>query len=151
MQRAFDRDAEGGLVESLRRLASPIISLVAEVDGEVGGHVMFTPVTIEGEGGPSRAMGLGPLAVEPKFQRQGVGAALVSAGLDACRRLGEWVVFVLGHRTYYPRFGFRPAAAGGLHFHDTGPEPAFMVLELRPGALAGRSGWVRFLPPFDEV
>jgi putative acetyltransferase len=76
---------------------------------------------------------------------------LVVAGLVACRAEGPEVVFVLGHPDYYPRFGFLPSKPLGICWEGDAPEEAFMVLELREGALGGRSGIVRFLPEFDGV
>ena len=150
--RAFPTDAEARLVEGLRGRVAPWISLVAlEPGGRVAGHVLFTPVEIHAEAGVSRAIGLAPLAVRPERQRRGVGAALVRAGLAACREAGEPVVVVLGHPDYYPRFGFRPAWELGLHYGRPGPEPSFMVAELEPGALRGRRGEVRYHPAFPGL
>ena len=113
---------------------------------------------MESVGGSWTALGLGPMAVEPAVQRRGIGSRLVRAGFDACRAIGEPVVFVLGHPRYYPRFGFaradrRPAAQykqrlGGAR---RPPNDAFMVAELLPGARAGREGVVRYRVEFDSV
>jgi putative acetyltransferase len=91
------------------------------------------------------------VAVLPDLQRQGVGSALIDAGLSACRAIGELVVVVLGRPGYYPRFGFRPAWDFGLYYATPGPNPAFMVCELAPGALRGRSGEVRYHAAFDAL
>ncbi len=148
--RAFPSDAEARLVETLRGLAERRISLVAEDGGgEVVGHILFTPVEIRSAGGTSHALGLGPMAVMPDLQCRGVGSALVRAGLAACRAGGETVVVVLGHPSYYPRFGFERAWDHGLYYGAPGPNPAFMVCQLQPGALRGRSGEVRYSPAFD--
>lgn len=147
---AFGRESEADLVDALRAVADPWISLVAELGAEVVGHVAFSPVRIVGEKRESRAMGLAPLAVLPEHQRCGIGGRLITAGLEACRAVGEEVVFVLGHAGYYPRFGFRPAAESGLHYRETTLEPSFMVVELAPGALRGRSGRVRYHETFER-
>lgn len=151
-RRAFGRAAEAELVDALRRAlrraAVPWISLVAEDGGRVAGHIVFSPVTIEGEAGASLAMGLGPMAVLPGCHNIGIGSALVRAGLEACRRAGHLVVVVLGHPRYYPRFGFLPARARGLRCEYDVPDDVFMVAELEPGALAGRTGLVRYHPEF---
>ena len=99
---AFDTQAEAELIAAVRPVAEPLISLVATLDGAVVGHILFSPVTVEGEGDAARhrAMGLGPMAVAPEHQRYGVGSRLVRAGLEACRAIGEDVVFVLGHADY---------------------------------------------------
>jgi len=147
---AFGGPGEADLVDALRGRATPCVSLVAEVAGRVVGHLILSPVTLDGH--PAlRTMGLAPMAVLPDHQGTGVGSALVRAGLEACRTLGAEVVVVLGHPTYYPRFGFAPASRLGLRCVYDAPDEAFMALELTPGALAGRAGLVRFHPAFDDL
>jgi putative acetyltransferase len=147
---AFGREGEAVLVERLRA-AHAHISLVA-VEGErVVGHIFFSPVSVESEGAAFEAVGLAPMAVLPEFQNQGVGSRLVRRGLEECERRGHEVVFVLGHPDYYPRFGFAPARAKGLSCEYPVPDEVFMVAELRPGALGGRTGLVRYRPEFAEV
>jgi putative acetyltransferase len=150
-ERAFGRAAEADLVDALREQARPHLSLVAEAEGRVVGHVFFSPVSIESEAGTSEAVALGPMAVLPEFQGRGVGSALVRRGLEECRRLGWGVVFVLGHAEYYPRFGFAPAAAKGLRSEYPVPDEVFMLVELHPDALAGRTGLVKYHPAFGSV
>ncbi len=161
---AFGRPDEANLVDAVRPRAGhspglsvdPLISLVAELDGRVIGHILLSPVTVTvvevtGKSRKWPAMGLGPLAVIPDYQRQGIGSQLILAGLDGCRQIGQDIVFVLGHPDYYPRFGFEPATAKGLHYHQDELAPYFFVIELAPAALAGRTGRVRYLPAFEEI
>jgi len=147
-ERAFGRAAEAALVRTLRREARPFVACVAEQAGRVVGHIAFSPVTIEGGGPP--ALGLGPLAVEPERQRAGIGSALVRAGLERCAALAQ-IVVVLGHASYYPRFGFRPASPLGLRYRGEAFDPSFFVLELAPGALAGATGRVRYHAAFERT
>jgi putative acetyltransferase len=144
---AFGREAEAGLVRALRRDARPYVALLAEQDGRVAGHVVFSPVAIEGGSPP--ALGLGPLAVTPPLQQAGIGSWLVRAGLERCARAGARIVVVLGHAAYYPRFGFRPASPLGLRYRGEAFDPSFFALELAPGALAGVSGRVRYHEAFE--
>lgn len=150
--RAFPQPAEAKLVDALRAAGVATISLVAERNDRVVGHILFSPARVVGEGAAFVAQGLAPMAVEPACQRGGIGSMLVRAGLDACRREGHAVVFVLGHPEYYPRFGFEPAAQQGLHY-EGGPgfDPAFFVAELAVGALAGRRGVVHYRPEFAQL
>jgi putative acetyltransferase len=147
---AFERPAEADLVAALRNQPD-CFSLVAVLSGEVVGHILFTPVTFSESPVESRALGLGPVAVHPNQQGRGIGALLIREGLEECLRRRIDVVVLLGHPSYYPRFGFRPAAQYGIHFSAPVPEEAFMVLELHPGALAGYRGTVHYLPEFDGV
>ncbi|MFY9609549.1 MAG: N-acetyltransferase [Blastocatellia bacterium] len=148
---AFGQPGEAGLVDALRRHAHPHISLVAVSDGEIVGHIFFSPVSIESEGDTFTAMGLAPLAVLPDYQNKGIGSELVEAGLKACKLLGHEVVVVLGHAHYYPRFGFLPASRRGIRSEYDVSDEAFMVAELTPGALRGRKGLVKYHPEFSRV
>jgi putative acetyltransferase len=143
---AFESPLEAGLVDALRS-AKDYLSLVATLDEQVVGHILFTPVTLE----PSvdlRIAGLAPMAVRPEHQRRGVGGKLIRAGLDECRRSGYSAVVVLGHPEYYPRFGFVPAHTFGLTCEFPSPPEAFMAIELDAGALSGIGGVVHYLPQF---
>ena len=150
-EEAFGSPGEAELVDALRKNTQPYISLVAEVGSRIVGHIFFSPVRIESEVHAPAALGLGPMAVLPEYQNQGVGSGLVRRGLEECRKLGHEVVVVLGHPEYYPRFGFVPASRKGLSCEYPVPDEAFMVLELRAGALSGHKGLVRYSPEFSQV
>jgi putative acetyltransferase len=145
---AFEQEGEARLVAALRSPAC--LSLVAELDGKIVGHVFFTPVTVEGADldGP---IALGPMAVTPEHQRQGIGSELVRAGLDVCRAAAVPAVFVLGHPGYYPRFGFAPASPVGFDCEWDVPPGVFQVIELDAGALHGLGGLVRYAPEFSQL
>jgi putative acetyltransferase len=145
-ERAFGRTAEADLVDALRDAGAAAVSLVAVEDGRLIGHILFSPVTVEGC--EATLLGLAPMAVLPEAQRRGAGSLLVRAGLEACRRLGAAGVVVLGHPEYYPRFGFAPGRPQGLTCEFPSPDEAFMALELRPGGLTGVRGEVKYRPEF---
>jgi putative acetyltransferase len=148
---AFGSGAEASLVDKLRGAGAGVVSLVAEDQGLVVGHIYFTRVGLQ-EGGEQLALlGLGPMGVLPERQRQGIGSRLVAAGLEACREEEADAVVIVGHPEYYPRFGFRPASAFGLRCEFPIPAELFMALELRPGALAGHRGLVRYAPEFGRI
>ena len=133
------------IVEKLRPSEAyiPELSLVAELDGEVVGHVILSRARL----GDGEALALGPIGVAPEHQRRGVGSALMHAAIERARELGHGVVVLLGHPEYYPRFGFVHAPTLGMT-HDV-MSPPFMALELRPGG-AGSGGRFDFPAAFAE-
>jgi putative acetyltransferase len=147
---AFETGSEADLVDVLRERARPIVSMVADDDGSIVGHILFSPVTLSGH--PDvKIMGLAPMAVLPAAQRRGIGSALARAGLDRCRQLPAAAVVVLGHPAYYPRFGFVPASRFGIACEYDVPDDAFMALELEPGSLHGKPGTIRYHQAFANV
>src|ERR1044072_6444256 len=150
-EKAFGQPAEANLVDALRANGKVTFSLVAVQDDRVVGHILFSPVTIESEKESFAAVGLAPLAVLPEHQNQGIGSRLVRAGLDECRKALHESVVVLGHPDYYPRFGFTPASRYGIKSEYDVRDEVFMIMELREGALAGRSGTVKYQPEFNDV
>lgn len=148
---AFRRPVEAALVDNLRDACALPLSAVAEIAGRVVGHIAYSPVTIESERGSFNVLGLAPLAVHPDWQRQGIGSALIRWSLSECAFDGHALVIVIGHPEYYPRFGFVPAMPLGIRCPFEVPTEAFMLLELQPGALAGRTGTVCYRPEFDRV
>jgi putative acetyltransferase len=145
---AFGGSEEADIVRRLRDANAVILSLVAEVGGAVVGHILFSPVAIDTPNGEVTAVGLAPMAVLPEHQRKRIGSRLVEEGLRELRLRGYEAVVVLGHPDYYPRFGFARASQFGLRSAIDCADEAFMAIELRPGALAGRTGVVRYRPEF---
>jgi putative acetyltransferase len=148
-EQAFRQTSEAELVDLLRTRRKLLISLVAETAGEIVGHIAFSRVTIDSDG-QVNGIGLGPLAVLPEKQNRGIGSQLVQAGLEKCREMGFDYVVVLGHATYYPRFGFTPAGRVGLRCFWDVADDVFMVLEFRSGALREVSGLVNYEPEFSR-
>jgi len=141
---AFGRSDEAEIARGLHARGAECVSLAA-LDGDaIIGHVFFSPVSVDGRSFARTPLGLGPVGVLPGQQSSGVGSALCRAGIDACRARGAPFLVVLGHPTYYPRFGFVPAVRFGLTFGDAPPRDAFMAMELAPGALVGVKGPVRY-------
>jgi putative acetyltransferase len=139
------------LVDKLRQRGAFTLSLVAEMAGQVVAHALFTPVDVVEDEGSWTAVALGPVAVAPDHQKQGIGDQLIRAGLAMCHERGDDIVAVLGHPTYYPRFGFVPAVRYGIKSEYDVPDDVFMLIELREGALAGRRGIVNYQAEFNEV
>lgn len=147
---AFNNEAEVRLITGLRKQAADCIALVAEQHGQLIGHILFSPATLD-KAPQTRLMALAPMAVSNVLQHQGIGSALVRAGLEQCKKQGVVAVVVLGHPAYYPRFGFTPASRFTISCPWQAPDNAFMLLELTPGALKGKSGQVLYHPAFAAL
>ena len=150
-QRAFGADEGPSIVSLLHDLipdptAQPMLSLLAEEEQLVLGHVLFTNVLVAGSEADLSSRILAPLAVIPAAQKRGIGSRLVQAGLDRLREEGVGLVFVLGDPAYYTRFGFQPAGAAGLNAPQPIPAEhadAWMVRELESGQIGRVAGEVR--------
>jgi putative acetyltransferase len=148
---ALNREAFGGedevdLIGRLRADRLVAVSLVAVEGAALVGHILFSDLAVRLDGRPIRAVSLAPMCVRTDRQRQGIGSALVRAGLDAVRAAEYAAVVVLGHPEFYPRFGFSADLAAKLASPFAGP--AFMATELVPGALGGTRGTVTYPPAF---
>lgn len=142
---AFGRDHEANIVDALRANGAALLSLVATLADRVVGHVMYSPLSVGDVGGAA----LGPMAVLPEHQHQGVGSALVQAGTRKILEAGCPFVVVLGHAGYYPRFGFTPARAHGITCEWDVPDDVFMVLVLDPARV--QPGTARYRHEFSTV
>ena len=149
---AFGQPDEAGIVDALREACDDLVSLVAVNQGEVVGHVLFSPATISSGGRVVTGMGLAPMAVLPEHQRRGIGTKLAEFGLAVLRDRGCPFVIVLGHPEYYPRFGFAPASGHDVTSQWEGvPDEAFMLLVLDEAKLHGVSGEARYRDEFDAA
>jgi len=149
-QQAFAGDADANLVEALRNSGIPLISLVAEENSQLIGHILFSPVTLAGQKNAPPIAGLAPMAVLPERQGQGVGSRLVTEGLEYCARAGYVAVVVLGHPDYYPRFGFVPASNFNIRSEYNVPDEVFMLKELLESALRGIKGTIQYHAKFKQ-
>jgi predicted N-acetyltransferase YhbS len=140
------------LVAKLRKSDAfiPELSLVAELDGEIVGHIMLTKLLIKNEGSKYDSLALAPVSVVPEYQNKGIGSALISESLKIAKEIGCKSVIVLGHDKYYPRFGFKPASTWGIKAPFDVPDEVFMALELGDGALEDISGTVVYSKEFFE-
>src|SRR5205809_7811643 len=148
--KAFGGPLEAKLVRLITERKKALIPLVAVNDARVVGHILFSRVTIANVPAAFDGVGLAPVAVLPKFQRQGIGSTTIREGLERCRQAGYKAVVVLGDPAFYSRFGFVRAADFRLQ-NEYGVHDEFMVLPLRRGALDGVSGMVKYSPEFSEV
>jgi len=147
--RAFGRKAEPDVVDMLRISCPEGVSLVAEEGGRIVGHILFTPAVIAGDGCCVAGTGLAPLAVAPEYQGQGIGSALVAAGLEEMRQAGQPFVILVGHPGYYPRFGFVRASQYGIRpEYEEVPDEAFMIIVFDEGRLQGITGVAHERPEF---
>jgi len=143
---AFGRPDEADLIDGLRTDGAVLLSLVAELEQRIVGHILFSRMWIDTSNVPVPAAALAPMAVLPGHQRRGIGGRLIRHGLGLLRGRGERVVIVVGHADYYPRFGFSHEKARSLD--SPFPPEAFMAAELSPGALDGIRGKIRYSAAF---
>ena len=151
---AFGQDNEARLVDLLRKSAAfiPELSLVATIDGQVTGHILFSKIKIrESIGKETESLALAPMAVTPQFQNQGIGAKLIRFGLKKATELGYESVIVLGHQYYYPKFGFFPANKWNINAPFDVPENVFMAIELVKDGLKNVTGTVQYAAEFEMV
>jgi putative acetyltransferase len=147
-ERAFEDTTEANLVDALRAAGAVTLSMVVELGGEVVAHALVSPVVVSTKDGEVPLVALGPVAVLPQQQHQGIGTHLIDSCLEQLRAYDHAGVVVVGEPGYYQRFGFIPAGRWGLRWDAPVPDENFMALELSAGRLAGVSGVVRYRPEF---
>lgn len=148
---AFGQTDEADLVDALRKNCDDLLSLVAVEGDEIVGHALWSPANIESGKTVTKGMGLGPVGVLPKFQRKGIGTALINEGIGLLRSRACPFIMVLGHPAYYPRFGFVPAAGHGITSEWDMPDSAFLVLLLEPSCATHIRGIAKYRPEFSMV
>ncbi len=145
---AFASPTESHIVRSLRDRGKLTVSLMIECSGEAIGHLAMSPVQVDGSS--ATILAIGPIAVIPERQRQGVGSELMREGINRSRRGGVAAIILLGDPAWYRRFGFKPASMYGLRCRWT-DGPAFQVLVLDPDAISNVTGEVRYDACFDDA
>ena len=139
------------LVQKLRQSNKfiPELSIVAEVESEIVGYILLTPIIIKNSNREFQSLALAPVAVLPKFQNKGIGGMLIKKSHDVAKSLGFNSVILLGHQDYYPKFGYLPASQFQIKFPLEVPEENFMAIELTDNALKEISGIVVYPPEFE--
>ena len=151
-QLAFERTAEADLIDRLRQTCPNFDSYVAVADRQIVGHILFTPAWLETPNGQVQGMGLAPLSVLPAYQKHGIGGKLIQAGLGQMQKLGWPFIIVLGHPSYYPRFGFETASKYGIRCeYDAVPEEAFMIIIFDPSCLPPGDAIAHYRPEWAEA
>lgn len=147
----FTGSVEGTIVDAIRDRCPDALSLVAVEGAQIIGHIFFSPVAINGMK-VIEAMGLGPMAVLPEYQRKGIGKALITKGIQELGKAWCTVVVVLGHAEYYPKFGFAPASRYGLKSQwEEIPDDVFMVIILNIEKIGMIGGIVRYRTEFEAA
>ena len=147
-RRAFGQEQESNIVDALRTNGGVLLSLVAIMDDRAIGNIIYSPVSV---GDMVKGAALGPMAVLPEHQRQGIGSKLVEAGNRKMKDAGYPFIIVVGHAEYYPRFGFRPANEYGIRCEWDVPDEVFMLLVLNEAKMQGTSGLAKYRHEFSTI
>jgi len=142
---------EADLVDALREAGKITLSLVAEHQGEIVGHVLYSPMAVVPSSPSFRAVGLGPLAVRPDVQANGIGSRLVRTGNAQMLRDGVDCIFVLGASRYYRRFAFESVAGRDVTSTPDIPIAHLQVIEAWEGALGTEPVRVTYAEEFSQV
>ena len=143
---AFSQKQEGELIVNLRKRTEFLsgLSLVAESDNKIIGHILFFPVYIKSENNRIQTLSLAPMSILPGYQNKGLGGSLVNSGLRIAIELGFTSVVVLGHPKYYPKFGFKKASKWKIKAPFDVPDEALMAIELKSGVLNFGGGIIEY-------
>jgi len=149
---AFQQENEGKLIEKIRNTENfiPELSIVAEIDNRIVGHILFSKIKIVGKS-VYESLALAPMAVIPEFQKKGIGSELVKIGIKMAKKLGFDSIIVIGHKEYYPKFGFQRASKWNIKCPFEVPDEVFMAIELTEKAFEGKAGTVEYPDEFNEV
>lgn len=149
-----NRDDEAKLVEQIRGSKEfiPELSLVAEMDHQIVGHLMLSKAKVINPINETDVIVLAPIAIRPEFQKQGIGSQLINEGIRRTRELGYGLIFLIGHPSYYPRLGFRPARSYGFELNQYKvSDPVFMVYEVLEGQLDKLQGELIYPESFSSI
>ncbi len=149
---AFQCESEAHLVDELRKsgVFIPDLSLVAELNGRIVGHVLLTKAKLSSDAGITEVLALGPMSVVPSQSHRGIGSELINAAVTRAKPLCYKAIIVAGHPNYYQRFGFSPAQDWDIRCSLPIPKDALTAMELEGGALSG-GGMVEYHPLFKDL
>jgi putative acetyltransferase len=145
----FERDDESKLIDRLRADGLIVASVIAEEEGLIVGHVLFSNLRVETQHGNLPAAALAPIGVLAEWRGCGIGSALIHEGMDLCRQRGKSAAIVLGEPRYYSRFGFSSDLVKNLRSPYASAGDAWMAAELKPDSLHNVYGFVEYPPPFS--
>jgi putative acetyltransferase len=150
--KAFENLAEGKVIDKIRSSDAEILSLVAEKEDKIVGHIFYSTAEIKSKNSTIRGMGLAPMAVLPEFQKQGIGKMLIQESLNMLRKEEHAFIIVLGHEDYYPKFGFEKASKYGIKCQWDGvPDEAFMIMNLDQEKMKGVTGLAKYRDEWNEA
>lgn len=140
------------LVEKLRMSKDfiPELSLIAEQNGEIIGHILLTKIKIINKSKTFDSLALAPVSVKPGFQKKGIGGMLITESHKKAKILGHRSIVLLGHENYYPRFGYKLASNFGIKIPFDAPDENCMAIELVENALKSVSGIVQYPKAFHD-
>ncbi|MCK5566487.1 MAG: N-acetyltransferase [Actinomycetia bacterium] len=149
---AFEQENESKLIEKIRVGSNfiPDLSLVADINNRIVGHILFSKIKIIGNS-IFETLALAPMAVLPELQKRGIGSNLINRGMEKAKELGFDSIIVLGHKDYYPRFGFKRASKWNIKCCFEVPDEVFMAVELINGALKGKEGTIEYPDEFMDA
>ncbi len=157
IKKAFETETmsnhtEPFLVERLRKTAAfiPELSLVAELNEQIVGHILLTKIKIKGDTSEHESLALAPVSVLPSHQRKGIGTALIQKAHEVAKALDFHSIVLIGHENYYPKFGYKKAADFGITFPFAAPSKNCMAIELVENGLKNVNGLVEYPKAFFE-
>lgn len=150
--KAFGQPQEGNVIDKIRESDSLVLSLVAEIDNNIVGHIFYSTAEIECNNERIAGMGLAPMAVLPEYQKQGIGKRLINESLNILKKKPVPFIIVLGHEDYYPKFGFEIASKYGIKCQWDGvPDEAFMIMILDKEKMSNIHGVAKYRDEWNEA
>lgn len=157
IEKAFEAEElsdhkEQFLVERLRKSNAfiPELSIIAEIDNVIVGHILVTKIRIKNSSNEFESLALAPVSVLPTFQGQGIGSKIIKEVHQKAKSLGYKSIILLGHKDYYPRFGYKKAISYGIQLPFEVPDENCMAIELVDEGLKDINGVVEYPKEFFE-